>query len=180
MPFYKKKIDKIIIPSAVPAQIGGLIEIIDRYEIDEIMITKLIATSTVLTELLRGIRKNKIHTIEVEKGDSIEIDEIKLNILFPYKEFKFNKSSLPELALEINYKNTSAFLLGNLSKTIQKNINLDLEIINTENVIEFYNSAIDSKVSKELIEKIKPKFIFSTKEKTLHLISDGEEWVKTD
>ncbi len=177
MPFYKREIDFVIIPSATPAQVGGLIEIIDRYDIAEIIMPKIMATSTILTQLLKEIKKKKVHTEEVERGNEIKIeDDLKLNILFPYKEFKFNKSSLPELGLAISYGSTTAYLLGNLSKTIQKDILKNTEINIGENIVEFYNSAIESKVSSELLNKINPKFTFSTKEKAMHLISDGFSW----
>ncbi len=183
MPFYTRKINKVIIPSANVNQIGGLIEIVNRYEIEEIIIPKFIATSTVLNELNKVIRKNKIHTVEVAEGDNIEIEsDFKIEVLFPNDKFKYNKTSLPELGLQIKYKNTSAYLIGNLSKTIQKyiakNIIYTASTSDTQSsIIEFYNTATESKVSKELLDKLKPKFIFSTKEKTMRLISDGEGWV---
>ncbi len=178
-PFYNHRIDKIIIPSAVPGQIGGLIELINRYEINEIIMPKNMATSTILSELIKLIRKKKIHIEEVERGNEIKLGiDFKIDILFPYKEFKFNKTSLPELALLFNYKNTAVYLFGNLSKTIQKDIYKNLGNNTDENIIEFYNNAETSKVYIELINKIKPRFIFSTKEKTTHYISDGKIWEK--
>lgn len=179
MPFYNRKLDYVVIPSAVPAQIGGLIEIVDRYEIENIVIGKYVATSTVLSQLLRDIRKKKIHTIEVEKSDEIKIEkDIKLKILFPYGDFKFNKTSLPELGLLIEYKNTSAYLLGNLSKTIQKDIYNSFEVKSNNNIVEFYNSMGETKVHAELLEKIDAEFVFNTKEKELRVVSDGEGWGK--
>lgn len=181
MPFYRRTLDTIIIPSAVPAQIGGLIEVIDRYEVGEIIMPNIMATSTVLIELLKEIRKKKIHTEEVTRGDEIEIEkDLTLKILFPYKEFKFNKTSLPELGLALNYKNTNAYLIGNLSKTIQKDILKNTEINQSENIVEFYNSMTESKISSELVEKIDPQFTFSTKEKTTRVSSDGKVWRKLD
>jgi beta-lactamase superfamily II metal-dependent hydrolase len=178
MPFYKRKIDYVIIPGAVPAQIGGLIEIVERYEIEEIIMPSLMATSTVLSELKKVIKKNKIHIKEVERGDEIKVGEVSIKILFPYEGFKYNKTSLPELGIELNYKNTGVFLIGNLSKTIQKDIAKSFEIKTEENIVEYYNSASKTKVSDELLEKIKPKFTFSTNEKTMYLISDGDGWAK--
>lgn len=176
MPFYSRKIDYIFIPSATPAQIGGLIEIIDRYDVGEVVMPKIMATSTVLTQLMKEIRKKKIHVEEVERGDEVEIGGLDIKILFPIEKFKYNKTSLPELGLEIVYKNTGVYLMGNLSKTIQKDILKTLEVKTRENLLEFYNSAIDSKVSKELVEKINPIFTFSTKEKSTRWVSDGFSW----
>ncbi len=175
MPFYSRAINYVIIPSAAPAQIGGLIEVIDRYEVEEIIMPKLLATSTVLTQLMKEIRKKKIHIEEVEMGDELEIGGAKLKILFPHEEFKFTKSSIPELGLQISYENISAYLLGNLSKAIQKDIFISLEI-DKENIIEFYNSMADGRVFIDLLEALDPEFTFSTNEKTAHLVSDGLFW----
>lgn len=177
MPFYSHRIDYVIVPSATPAQIGGLIEIIERYEVEDIIMPKLMATSTVLTHLMKEIRKKKIHIEEVERGDELEIEkDVSINVLFPYEGFKYNKSSLPELAFKISYKDTSAYLMGNLSKTIQKDILKNTEINGGDNIIEFYNSMVEGRVSEELLEKINPEFTFSTKEKTANLVSDGLSW----
>ena len=179
MPFYSRKIDYVLIPSAAPAQIGGLIEVIDRYEVEEVIMPKPMATSTVLSQLMKEIKKKKIHVEEVERGDAIKIEKnLALKILFPYEDFKFNKSSLPELGLAIVYKDTAAYLIGSLSKTIQKDILQNIEINKGKNIIEFYNSMPDGKVSEEFLEVINPEFIFSTNEKMMHLISDGEGWIK--
>lgn len=179
MPFYSKKIDTVIIPSATAAQIGGLIEIVDRYEIEEILIPKVLATSTVFTEVMKEIRKNKIHVEEVERGDTIEIEnDLSFEILFPYEEFKFNKTSLPELGMALIYKKTAVYLMGNLSKTIQKDITQNLKAQTKENLLEYYHSMTDTKTSSELLEIIDPKFTFSTKEKSTKWTSDGEVWIK--
>lgn len=175
IPFYKRKIDTVVIPSAVPAQIGGLIEIVSRYSVDEIIMPKILATSTVLGILVKEIHKQKIHVREVERGDRIEIEkDLVMNILFPNADFKFNKTSLPEIGMSISYGSTTAYLLGNLSKTIQKDIAKDLEVKTDENIVEFYNTGSDTKVSSELIKKLNPLFIWNTKEKTTRFISDGQ------
>ncbi len=177
-PFYRREINKLIIPSANVNQIGGLIEIVNRYEIDEIIIPKIMATSTVLSELKKVIGRNKVHTVEVIEGDKIEIEEdLEIRILFPSQNFKYNKTTMPELGLQIKYRNVSAYLMGNLSKTIQKYIARNLQETQG-NIIEFYNTASESKVSKELLDKLKLQFTFSTKEKSMHLISDGEGWIR--
>ena len=179
MPFYKRRIDYLFLPSAVPAQIGGLIEVVDRYEIENVIMPKVMVTSTVLGMLMKSIREKKIHIEEVEKGDVIEVEDgLMFDVLFPRKGFKFNKTSMPELGLSLSYGSIGVFLIGNLSKTIQKDIANQLEVKTDQNLVEFYNNGEDSKVSADLIEKIKPKFTFTTKEKTVHFVSEGEEWVK--
>lgn len=176
MPFYRKKIDYVFVPGATPAQIGGLLEIFDRYEIGETIMPKIMATSSVLTQVLKSIEKKKIHSEKVKRGDVIRVGDLEIKVLFPYEDFNFNKSNLPELALEIDYKNTGLFLLGNLSKTVEKDILKNIDIKTSENLLEFYNSNTHTRNFGDLIEQIKPKFIFTTKEKSAQYQSDGSLW----
>jgi hypothetical protein len=142
---------------------------------------KVMATSTVLDMLVKNIRKKKIHIGEVEKGDVVEVESgLVIDVLFPRADYKFNKSSLPELGFSVSYGSTSVFLIGNLSKTIQKDIASQLEVKTDQNLVEFYNGGGESKVSGDLIEKIKPKFTFTIKEKTVHFVSEGEGWVRME
>lgn len=177
MPFYRRTLDMVIIPSATPSQIGGLIEVVKRYEVGEIVMSDMMATSTVLSILLKEIRKKKIHVEEVTRGDVLEVEKgVSLSVLFPYEGFKFNKTSLPELGLRMDYGETSAYLLGNLSRTIQKDLAQHLFDMRSENILEYYHSAGASKVGEELRDILVPIFTFSTKEKTAHLVSDGRFW----
>lgn len=176
MPFYSRKIDYIFIPSAVPAQIGGLLDVIDRYEVSEIIKPKYISTSTVLSKLNTQISQKKIHVREVERGDRFNLGGLDVIVVFPNSDFKYNKTSLPELGLIFEYDKTQLFLIGNLSKTIQKYISKSLNASISQSLLEFYNSNGKAKNSEDLLEKIRPKFIFSTKEKSISWVSDGFFW----
>lgn len=188
IPFYKRRIDFVFIPSAVPNQIAGLIDVFDRYEIGKAFIGKIIATSTTLTQLNKIIKKNKIEVEQLQYGSEINIDNILFKIIFPYSDFKFNKTSLPELGIIVLYKDTGFCLLGNLSKTIQKEISNKLfesferyqNKIPKENIIELFNSGIESKLSKDFINKTNPKYIQTTKTKTTTWFSNGSFWERGD
>lgn len=179
MPFYRKRIDYLVVPSATVAQIGGLLEMVERYKVGEVILPEPMSTSTVLDLLIKSVHKKKIHIQKVKKGDVLNIGDLKVEILFPFAEYKFNKSSLPELGMEIEYGETRLYLMGNLSRTIQKNIAKESQIPDGENILELYNSGIKTKVSGELIDAIKPKYIFTTKEKTTRFFSDGFSWKRS-
>ena len=65
-------------------------------------------------------------------------------------------------------------------ETIQKDIAKDLKVKDDQNIVEFYNSMADGKVSEELLEILNPTFIWNTKEKTIRMISDGLSWSQRD
>jgi hypothetical protein len=183
IPFYKRNIHYVFIPSAVPNQNNGLTDIFKRYDIGKVFIGRIIATSTSINQINKIIKENKIEVQQVKLGDNFDIDDIKIEILFPDLDFKFNKTSLPELGLLISYKNTNAYLLGNLSKTIQKSIYKNLinkkdtsEIEQRDNIVELFNSGIENKKSEDLFNLINPKYIQTTKTKTTTWFSNGSSW----
>jgi beta-lactamase superfamily II metal-dependent hydrolase len=141
--------------------IGGLIDIVSRYKVNEIIKPKIIGTSTALSILDKIIKEKNIKTREVQKGDSIYIDNISFSILFPDPDFKFNKTSKSEMILDISYASSSILLLGDVSKTIQKTL---IDYIDKVSIVEYSNSAGDSLVSMDLLNKIKPKYIIISKQ----------------
>jgi hypothetical protein len=56
----------------------------------------------------------------------------------------------------------------------------DIKVKDDQNIVEFYNSMANGKVSEELLELIEPIFTWNTKEKTIRMISDGLSWVRGD
>ncbi len=177
IPFYRRKIDTIVVPSEHPHQIGGLLDIIHRYSVDTVIIPYPHATSTVLSLLMKEVYAQKIHVVEVTRGDEIQISkDISLEIIFPYEDFNFNKTSTPELGALLHYQSTSLYLLGNLSRTIQKDIFKYISPQISDSIVEFFHTGSPAKVFKQLIDSLHPYFIFTTREKTTHLISNGREW----
>ncbi len=180
IPFYSRRIDYVFIPSAMQNQISGLIDVVNRYEIDKVFIPDTLSTSTPLKVLLSTISKQKVDKHYISASETINIDKLKFNILFPYKDFKFNKTSLPELGLEVVYSGTSLYLVGNLSKTIQKSIIKDIGFYENKNIIEVFNSGGATKLDAVLLEKLKPSFMFNTKTKPTMWASNGEDWLRRD
>ncbi len=161
LPFYRRRIDTIILTSEVPKNSGGLVEVLKRYSVGEIVTTELIGTSTSLYQIKKTIKEKSIESKNVLKGDSFEIDEVTFDILFPNPLFKFNKTSTSEMVLKISYGLTSVLLLGDISKTIQKTFISELEKVS---IAEYAHSAGDSRTSGDLFEKIKPEFAIIKKQ----------------
>ncbi len=165
LPFYRRRIDVVIVTSALPKNVGGLSEVLDRYEVNKIIEPTLMGTSTALQLFQKTAKKKKVPIEKVEKGDSFAIDSMQFKVLFPDPDFKYNKSSLPELVLQVDYKDTTLVFLGDSSKTIQKSFIKDLEKIY---LVEFAHGATKSRVSADLVSKLQPEVTVSAKrEETL-------------
>lgn len=194
-PFYSRRIDTIILTNSAPKNVGGLVDVVKRYEIGEVIMPIVMGTSTVLYAFenalneknwSRGIkseiknetkREVKSEIKKVKKGDEFVIDGIKFKVLFPDLLFKFNKTSMPEMVLEIEYGQSNMLLLGDVSKTIQKSF---LNEVGKVNIVEYAHVGSDSRTSKELLDKINPDTVINSKTlvKTKHFLLDGGSFVE--
>lgn len=159
-PFYRRRIDILIMTSAAAKNVGGLVEVVDRFDIGKILEATIMGTSTALDAFHKVVERKGIHVEKVGKGDEFEVDGVDFRILFPDPYFKFNKSSLPEMVIEVEYGPHRFLFLGDVSKTVQKSL---IPVVDKVHLVEFAHSAADSRVSAPLIEELNPDFILYTK-----------------
>ncbi|MDP3962352.1 MAG: hypothetical protein Q8Q03_00585 [bacterium] len=159
-PFYKRRIDTVILTNSAPKNVGGLADIVKRYEVGKVIEPEMMGTSTALEafETAWAVKGGVVK--KVKKGDEFIIDGIKFRVLFPDLLFKYNKTSLPEMVLEIEYGETRLLLLGDVSKTIQKSLIAEIDKVN---VVEYAHGGANSRVSPDLLEKINPDSIVNSK-----------------
>jgi competence protein ComEC len=153
-PFYRRYIDTIIMTSATPKNVGGLVEVGERFGIGEVVEPSVLGTSTAFTAFQRIIREKEVKLRDMERGDEFAIDGVKFKVIF----------DMAEMVLQVEYASTSMLLLGDISKTIQKSLVSDLGKVN---LVEFAHGASDSRVSSELFKTTDPDFIvYSKKDST--------------
>src|SRR3989344_4405648 len=160
LPFYERRIDILIMTSAEHRNVGGLVDIIKRYEVKKIIEPILLATSTALYVFEDVLRNKNISVEKVGKGDTFFTKEFKFHVLFPDLDFKYNKTSRKEMVLLMEYGSTTMLLLGNVSKTIQKSFITEPLFHSTKiDIVEYDHSAINSNTSEELFSKLNPEYV---------------------
>jgi competence protein ComEC len=165
LPFYRRHIDTIIATRSDAKNIGGLIDVLSRYEVGKIIEPAIMGTSTARDAFEKVARAKGIPIEKLKKGDAFANDSMQFKTLFPDPAFDFNKSNIPELAFEIEYGETKMVLLGDLSPRIQKTLIPELAKVY---LVEFAHGATKSRVSADLLSKLEPDIIVSTKrEETL-------------
>ena len=141
MPFYRRNIDTVVLTKNDDAHAGGLVDVLNRYHVGQVIemadmftgtdgalkLARLASTSAAYLEIEKIINDKKIVSRKVVAGDTLPFEEgvygrVIGNIIFPPASttlFKFSKTNTPQLAVRIQYGATS-FLVGDLSKTEQK------------------------------------------------------------
>lgn len=165
LPFYRRRIDTVIVTSALAKNVGGLAEVLERYEVENVFLPGIMGTSTALSAFKKVVERKNIPVQRVLKGDVFAIDSLDFKVLFPDPLFKFNKTSTPELVLRVHYASTTLVFLGDVSPTIQKSLMSELESVY---LIEYAHAAAKSRISAAFLSTFDPEIVVSSKrEETL-------------
>ena len=177
LPFYSRHIDTIISTNEEDKNITGLISVVDRYKVDRAYLQKInshnldlsTTSSKIYDTYIHELKARKIYVQELIKGDVIKLDEnTKIEVLFPiqFTDFKYSKSSSPELVLVISYKDFNFLILGNVSKKIQKYLLSDTFLVSnfatSTNALIIPHGLSKSNTDERLLDTLNHKiFIYS-------------------
>jgi hypothetical protein len=139
LPFYSRRIDAIIATDADGKNVSGLIDVMNRYSVNKVIIPEIsleslgLSTTTdqIYSVFIDAIKNKNIHVKEVRAGDRVIFDannSVYADILFPISRelFKYSKASPPQLVTRISFGSNSIMLLNDATTKIQKFIALGM------------------------------------------------------
>lgn len=185
LPFYSRRIDVVITSNSQVKNVSGLIDVLNRYNVDQAYIPaftlenlNLISQkNTIYDQFIESLVQNGINFDSLSLGEFLRLDnDIKIDILFPANpgDFKYSKTSAPEMMFKISYGENSVFFIGNATNKIQKYIASTTSEVSAD-VLIVSHSALPENLSKVLIDKIKPKNIIYFK-KVSNKINDRSKY----
>lgn len=170
------KIDYLIATHPHDDHIGSAIEIINHYEVSNIMMPKISITnqesSLMYDNLIKAIVDNDVTPNAVSYGDSFMLGSAKVEILSPTKQDdNINNMSV---VFKITYKNTSFLFTGDSEKEIEKQLlrnNVDI----SADVLKISHHGSDSSTTKDFLSTVNPDYaiISSGKDNTYGHPSKG-------
>jgi competence protein ComEC len=83
LPYFDREIEVVIATHPDRDHIGGLVDVAKNYKIGKVLTTGAEKDTAVFKEW-KDIREyDRIETLEASRGDEVEMDEVKLRIIFP-------------------------------------------------------------------------------------------------
>ncbi len=126
MPFWDRYIDLVILTHPEYDHIGGLIEVIKRYEIGGILTNGVIRDTAEYREWTRIIEKEEIPVIIAQAGGVINLsDDIKLIILHPFESLsgqKIERANNTSIVAQLVYKDFEVLLTGDIEKEVEREL----------------------------------------------------------
>jgi competence protein ComEC len=101
LPFFDRKIELVIVTHPHADHIFGLIEVLERYEVDKVLMTGAENSTDFFEEFLRILEEKNIPVEMADRGDKINFGNVLMEILWPVNgievpdaEKKFNDNSI--------------------------------------------------------------------------------------
>jgi competence protein ComEC len=177
LPFYSRRIDTIIATDTQKKHVGGLVELVGRYDIGQMIVSGVtletlgISTSTDVAyiELLQTLRRGHVSIRDVLAGESLVWGQdatgrsVCVNIVFPVlqQEFAYSKASPPALVLDITYGSTHIFVAGDSTPKIQKYI-IEQRNLDSADVLVVSHSASANHFNKTFLHTLDPEYLVYT------------------
>lgn len=162
MPFYDRKIDYLILTHPHSDHISGLIEVIKRYEIGQIISSDATHTSAEYLEWLTIIKEKNIPFKLTRDGDLINLDQdTNLKIFWP-KESYLNKTvenlNNVSVVAKLSYHDIDFMFTGDAEKEVQTQIikNHSKDELQSE-IYKVAHHGSDNAASESFIKVVKPE-----------------------
>ncbi len=133
MPFYDKEIDLMILTHPDHDHLFGLLEVLKRYDVKNILWTGVKKDTAEYKEWLRLIEEEGADIFIAEAGQRIDLSEnIYLFIIHPFENLEglepnsYNDTSIVALLV---FNDVSFLFTGDISSKIEKQINIEADVL---------------------------------------------------
>lgn len=138
IPFYDKTIEIVVVTHPDADHITGLVEVLKRYNVGEIIETGILSDSKIYQEWRRQVKEKNIPVIIAKAGEVIKLSpEINLSVIYPFENFSGKSiSNINNVSIvsRLVYGDYSFLFTGDLEKSgeyslIDNGINLKADVL---------------------------------------------------
>jgi competence protein ComEC len=126
MPFYDRKIDLVILTHPHDDHVGGLVPVLKRYRVGNILYTGVTHSAPAYLEFLQAIKERNIPLTIITQPQTISLgDDLRLDILYPLTSFlqkevpNLNNTSIVTL---LTYKHKKFLFTGDAEKEVEETL----------------------------------------------------------
>lgn len=133
MPFWDKTIDLIILTHPDHDHISGLLEVLERYKVDNILWTGILSEGGEYEQWLDLISKEGAEIIIAKAGQRITAGDARIDVLFPFENLEGDKVSdanNTSIVSKLIFGKTSFLFMGDAYKSTERLLNnIDSDVL---------------------------------------------------
>ena len=158
MPFGDNEIDLIILTHPDSDHITGLISVLERYKVDNIIYTGVVKDTTKYKKFKDLIEKQDAKIIIAEYGQRIKVGQVVLDILYPFENL-YNKEvsnvNNSSIVMRMSFKENSFLFTGDIVKKGENEI-LERRIFLDSDVLKVAHHGSKTSSVKDFVEAVSP------------------------
>lgn len=120
-----KKLDKVVLTHGDADHLSGLIDILETYPVEEVVDTAQgggVNTDEYI-KFLEIVKERKIRYQIIKAEDNLDFgSQVRVTVLNPPRDLKYDNANDNSLVLKIIYKNFSVILAADISQIVERNI----------------------------------------------------------
>jgi len=164
MPFWDRSIDLIILTHPHHDHLAGLIEVLKRYKVENILWTGIVRENPEYQEWLRLIKKEKAKIIIAQAGERISWQNSlekkgHFDILYPFKKLRgkrFKDINKTSIAGELVFGEVSFLFTGDAPKSVERKLIKKYPSLEV-NILKVGHHGSKNSTDEEFIKEISPE-----------------------
>ena len=159
MPFWDRTIDLIILTHPERDHIAGLLEVLKRYEVENILWTGVLRDTAEFREWEKSIKEEGAKIIIARKSLKIDLDNSYIDILHPLESLEgreIKNSNNTSIVAKLVFGENSFLFIGDIEKSVEKELAEGKAGIDSD-VLKIAHHGSKTSSAPEFIEKVSPE-----------------------
>jgi competence protein ComEC len=161
IPFWDRSIDLIILTHPERDHITGLLEVLKRYRVENILWTGIVRNIPEYKEWLNLLEKERANVKIARAGQRISCKNCqwKIEVFYPFESLEgeeFEDSNDTSIVSKLIFGNSSFLFTGDIYKDIEESLTLTPFNLNSE-ILKVAHHGSKTSTSQKFLEKVLPK-----------------------
>lgn len=163
LPLFDRTIEVIILSHPDADHLFGLVEVLQRYKVRQVVTTTLPATKPLHLEFERLLHEQNIEHLRVVGGDTITLNSTEvIQVLYPFNNTDLTNLETNDTSLTMEYQrivngvSTTVFFSGDMGETTEQ-VLVNAGVVGDVDILKVPHHGSKSSASTELLEQLQPE-----------------------
>ncbi len=156
MAFWDRKVEVVIATHPDLDHVGGLVSVLDRYEVEKFFSNGAEGESLAWKEVKRIVGEEEVWSSVLSEGEKIGFGEVEIEVLAPEKGGEWEDANEGSLVMMLEVGEKKILLMGDAPVKVEQRL-VWREILNEEvDILKAGHHGSKTSTSAELLDRVKP------------------------